>query len=955
MDLSEMIIELLSKKPGQTAKEMARRFGVSRKEVNQVLYCKLDERVWCNGEYRWHIKELQKTVMEEPLQHGGVRTEDKQGEKSEQVDLPEMLIEALSKKPRQTAKDLARRLGASRKEINKILYGNLSDCIRCDNEHRWCLIEPVENGRNQMPLIRIPVDSKTESSVPKKIEYNVVEKKEPSRNNFCDSKDELSFLKSLRLSIGNEQYSSDEYILLNSRLFLENMFQKESKGLLILHPTGFFLTAIAGVVFPLFLAKHDIIKASDNVSDYLGIGDMVHLDGCLGEVSGIEERNGVKSFIIKFTNMNLLIPFDRFWRLQKYEGKAGIQKYKHNPKEKTRKQKAALCQILGLNEEDVSPVLQSKTLFVSEKQLFVSNMEKTAIDNVLYTTVFPTGYFKDCTEPERIGSDPLQRRPLVCIVSSLEVACKMVETDPLIKAVVIHDLKQLQGNYTYLLKIKENVPNIIVLQYIQKFDEEDLDRLSKMGFSIFHWSPDNIKTLKLNCEAATGYSKDLNRIHRIIYRIKNPNRRLVLVENEVSEIMQQVKTELEKLRRYEFESDIKHRFIMQSFNVLLNLRAVPIPLQNPIIDNEYFIKAMQDLLEMKINFRLSTDDNILISVNCVVEKIKQLIDSHIRCHPKYREFTLVDSLGQNDCIVVPKKRQKDIMEKWLDYQRGKDHGISVNTLTEMGLNNRFYNQVVFTGWFGEKHAKLLLTPIADKETFLLFPFEQEWKEKNESWIRRLLDKYNLSNNKTEEISVEYDLERYINKMGENIQSYYQGIHTANPEDIGLTESCYFVEFEDDYYAFLTEGYNCRCLDQEGEDMIKKKVTELCPGDNIIFIKDSSEDIFLKLVGGIERSNPTVQNQMLLTKLWRKALFKYKEENGYESDLLQKQLENIGLKRTINTIRLWLNDEEQIGPDDEGIRAIARMTKDVDLNDKIEQVITACGKIRALHVVFSHVK
>ena len=59
------------------------------------------------------------------------------------------------------------------------------------------------------------------------------------------------------------------------------------------------------------------------------------------------------------------------------------------------------------------------------------------------------------------------------------------------------------------------------------------------------------------------------------------------------------------------------------------------------------------------------------------------------------------------------------------------------------------------------------------------------------------------------------------------------------------------------------------------------------------------------------------------------------------------LSNEGVKRTIPAIRAWLK-EDCIGSEDEAIVAIALITQDRELNDKLDEVIAAT-QIRSLHI------
>lgn len=772
---------------------------------------------------------------------------------------------------------------------------------------------------------------------------------------------EISFMKRINLVVDGAHCVFDDFAFINARIVLGKLLNDKHKQLLILHPTRELLTSLVNAVVPCALASCDIDHASRNITDHFHVGDKVKIGNCLGEIEKFTEEYGRSCIVIKFNNMKYYVPFEKTYILQKYEGSAeNLNNYNPKPNKKINKQKAVLCDVLDLEETDLPPGLFSKTLIVSEKQKFINNIEKVQINGSSFTSVFPTGYIKEQGEFERIGSDPLQRHPIICVCSSLHNACEMVEKDSSIKSVIILDLKKLKGNYVYLERIKEKLINLILMQEIHNFEEDDVDKLAHIGFEIIQWSYETVKNLNLSVNPSISSRNQVGRSQRILFSIAHPSIDKKVIEGDGAILMYQADAELKKIKNADFESDYKIPFIARSYDALLSLRSIPIALDDASVKagiQEQFDKLIKDLNEYYFQLSFSTHSDTLQSMKDIINIIEKLIVIHSKEHPKHAAFTITNQLGANDSIVVPKNKHKAIIEKWLNNKKGNNHGITVLTLSELGSVTRFFNTLLFTGWFGRKHAKLLLTPMAQKQCFLLYPFEYEWMEKNLTWLTnylRTVSALKLLNN--EAVINKYpipakqiEFDEYLRKMVESNQGFYQKLHSKYSEDNVTMSDCYYVEFEDDYYAFLTEGYNCRCLDKDNEIIVKKKVNELQPGDTLIFIKNSSEDIFARLVLSVETSSSAIREQLEISQLWRSALLKYKEKNNYEYEAMRKQLEIAGLKRVVTTIKLWLFDENLIGPDDDGIRAIAKMTGDYDLNSKLEQVIRACGQIRALHI------
>ena len=55
-DLHKTIIEIITAKPGQKAKDIAKQLGVDKRLVNSALYGPLKGKVFQGKDYRWYLK-----------------------------------------------------------------------------------------------------------------------------------------------------------------------------------------------------------------------------------------------------------------------------------------------------------------------------------------------------------------------------------------------------------------------------------------------------------------------------------------------------------------------------------------------------------------------------------------------------------------------------------------------------------------------------------------------------------------------------------------------------------------------------------------------------------------------------------------------------------------------------------------------------------------------------------
>ncbi|CCO08065.1 DrmE family protein [Desulforamulus hydrothermalis] len=760
---------------------------------------------------------------------------------------------------------------------------------------------------------------------------------------------ELAFLEKLDLTFDRYKHKFDEYDKANSYLFSRFALFNEPVYQLILHSTGVSLMLIASVVVPLIMLKKDIkdIKeASRNVTEYLKTGDKVKLDGCLGEFLGISEQK----LKIRFKDTVIYIPFERAWRLNKYEGKAKrVNKYIHRPNPKVAKAKDYLCELLNLDETELPPVVKSKTLIVCDKHAVCNNLTNICFGNIPFTNILPAGYYNKKDEFERIGSDPLQRMPVVCFTASMGNAIEMIQNDPDIKSVVIYKTQKLKGHFTSLRELQKRLNNIIVLGDISDIDFDDIGYFLSLNFRIHSWTPEELG--KLTLAEPSPSNNHFTRSRRVLKALVNQKCHIVNTQALEENIIEDIKHRLEKIRKSHFESDFKVPFISKSYSLLTYLRTMPLLLS----EEQYAFcqTTVNQLEELKTEMFMAVNKLTFNDFGFVIEGLKSLINFYTKYHSKHRTFTdLVKTLNYNDCIVVNKDNQKEILRRWLKANcfNCRPQIISLN---EFKTTKSFFNKAIFSGWFGEKHTRIFLNPSSNEQYLILYPFEEKWFRASQERLNNKLKKVSCNltgqNVKHELQAEEDDMDTYI---GNALNSLGYISNTASKLQVGEvnpTTEAYFVEFEEEYVAFLTDGYNCRCLSEEEENVIKKKVKELNTNDNLIFIKDSSEDIFEKLVKTVEESNPHIKELVLLSGLWRTALQEFKAKTRYSYENIQKLLKKHGVSRVTATIKSWINDESCIGPEDDAIRAITLMTGHQELLVKTEEVITACKKIRALHV------
>lgn len=158
-----------------------------------------------------------------------------------------------------------------------------------------------------------------------------------------------------------------------------------------------------------------------------------------------------------------------------------------------------------------------------------------------------------------------------------------------------------------------------------------------------------------------------------------------------------------------------------------------------------------------------------------------------------------------------------------------------------------------------------------------------------------------------------------------------------------------IDFENDMFIYSSESHkflvinslyeNCR----DKANIYRKKIDALKPGDVIVMI-NTERDILAELVeNNTNRPDLTAIKQW--TDLWKNLLKEYFASNGNDFRKLMEELRKSGCKKHEVTIRLWLQDENRIGPeDDEDLISIAIMTNSQLLYDNISKVRQSISKM-----------
>ncbi|MGL5151822.1 MAG: DrmE family protein, partial [Clostridium sp.] len=141
-------------------------------------------------------------------------------------------------------------------------------------------------------------------------------------------------------------------------------------------------------------------------------------------------------------------------------------------------------------------------------------------------------------------------------------------------------------------------------------------------------------------------------------------------------------------------------------------------------------------------------------------------------------------------------------------------------------------------------------------------------------------------------------------------------------------------------------------DEEKEEILIKKPSELLSGQVLLFVDDIERDIVdstIKSLLSIDRIKDVYNEAYRASKSWKVILRDYMESNNYTYNELEKKLSIHGVSRTNATIRSWVVDSI-VGPQEEEVYlAIAKMTGDSYFFKNYKTIYESCNMIRSFQI------
>ncbi|WP_077325344.1 DrmE family protein [Virgibacillus siamensis] len=749
------------------------------------------------------------------------------------------------------------------------------------------------------------------------------------------------------------QYNGEKVYLLDSDKELLELFTgsnaKKSK-IINVNPYGFLRILLLAIFFQLNGIREEIVKQNEENIQHLSVGQKVKLDGSIGLVKELNQDHRVK---VKFSDMTYTLPKALIWRISVYNGNAKITKYKYRPISSIKKVRKIFSDIFNFDSIEIPAINTYKTLIVCNKNE-MNSIEDIYIKGTPLIDLIPTAYYSNVDNFKRIGRDPLQRDPLFCFTSNIETAYEIIKADKDIKNLIIFGKKKILGNSVYIDEINNHsFDNISVIMDLKEMDFEIVSLIKTLGYEIVPEFIPNTPNDSMLFNSAVPNINLLSERNIIAKRLSCFERKFIQIESDVDKMLHSLKKKVLTLKKDFVENIYIMDMVRKTLGLLSFLRTMPIPMKElGDINPEFpYYRIVNDLESEKLNVLATTSEETFNTVNSIIKDIKSLLLFHNFQHPKEETLRkIISKLGSNDCIAV-KKKNNDYLCTWI-HREYPDLNIPIKTIKQIQKEEKFYHNIYILGWYDSDVFHLESKTKGQCEHYVFYKDERTSFNYYFQQFNKMISPFVIRNdtdNKVEPIDQGSELNdreyEDLNFIEENMETSL--IKSYKTKGTPGDEESTLVFFEEDQFAFLTNGYNCRVLDREKETITLKSVSELRENDELVFV-DTDKDVFNEVVNKMRESSEKINNLYVLSELWTNTLKKYQEKYGYTEISIANQLKEYGISRHPATILNWLKDSSVIGTGD-AIEAISRLTNDKTLVNKLTDVKKACSQIRALHI------
>ncbi|MDD4382540.1 MAG: DrmE family protein [Candidatus Shapirobacteria bacterium] len=767
------------------------------------------------------------------------------------------------------------------------------------------------------------------------------------------------------------------FVLLNSYLCIKSIETSLPKKLLIILPFKADIAKWVSVVTTLKLLKEDSLANQDIKIEYLP-GQKLLINGVVVEFVG-EENNpsyGYR-FIIRYWNDDKKhpgyitdhIPCENNQMFEMADQNCEISSYSKVVKALLGLEESSVVtnDILGINFRNTISRFERNVILVSgigETKRFA---EMNTVNNVLVSELFPWGKL-DYTGDTTALFYKEKAKPNCIISSNMFGIEEYISKKGKNYGIIIDGIDKCTDNLQQLDDLIDSGNRIVVF-----CDRNELDEANKylINRDFLVWSWDKKMIAGLTSTLSIG---DINKSFNT--QLKNYSElgiKVLKSNNPIIEELINISSPVLKINPEDSGLINKFKFnLLSAINEIIRLGFIP--------DNEYLTSFLKKLEELKKEYGLISNmasNDTRVGLTKILDMLTNLKINDF-AHPESKANKIIswfNNLSGDDknkkYITIfddlnPARLHQDHFANSID----KEIKLETIAFEDFIISHNFEEDaVIFTGWPGKKKMKIISNINAAKNMlFFLYPQEQKWFN---SYIRNT-EKYSFGKNELDkfaeylDVPVIEELKTALTEYSDQTENII-GIDDITEAQDTLLISSYLpddnecnnpipsklVVFNRDYFWYSTENHRfivitdliANCTDGQ----IKTSRPEgLHVGDTVL-IRESNKDL-IREIAEIDLKNRDEEWAIEKSKVWKDALkteYKKQYENIFR---LISVLREAGCNRQVQTIKLWLFEDDRIGlRDEKDLEYIAKATGSKEMINNLDKIREAIHLVRAAHL------